>query len=58
LSRDANGAVQSVAVEGGATWTISRNADGSVASLSDASTTVDVDRDEAGTVTGTTVSES
>jgi hypothetical protein len=47
--------VQSVAIAGGATWTISRNPDGSVAGISDGSTDVDVDRDEAGTVTGTTV---
>jgi hypothetical protein len=55
LTRDAGGAVQSVAIAGGATWTISRNADGSVAGISDGSTDVAVDRDVDGVVTGTTV---
>ena len=57
LSRDANGRVQSVAVEGQSAWVISRNPDGSVAGISDGSTDVDVDRDEAGIVTGTTVTD-
>ena len=35
LTRDANGSVASVTVEGEDTWTISRNADLSVASLTD-----------------------
>jgi hypothetical protein len=55
LSRDANGAVQSVAISGGATWTISRNPDGSVSGISDGSTDVAVDRDVDGVVEGTTV---
>jgi YD repeat-containing protein len=57
LTRDANGRVASVALEGGATWSVTRNANGSVASLSDSSTTVDVDRDAGGVVSGTTVTE-
>lgn len=56
IVRDASGRILSAAVEGGPTWTISRSADGNVESLTDSSTTVDVDRDEAGIVTGTTVS--
>jgi hypothetical protein len=55
LSRDANGAVQSVAISGGATWTITRNPDGSVSGISDGSTNVAVDRDVDGVVEGTTV---
>lgn len=57
IVRDASGRILSAAVEGGSTWTISRNADQSVASLTDSSTTVDVDRDEAGIVTGTEVTD-
>jgi hypothetical protein len=55
LSRDENGSVASVAIAGGSTWTITRNPDGSVASLSDGSTNVAVDRDVDGVVEGTTV---
>ena len=56
LTRDGNGAVQSVSVAGGSTWTITRNPDGSVAGISDGSTDVAVDRDVDGAVEGTTVS--
>jgi len=55
LTRDGDGNVQSVAIAGGATWTISRNPDGSVASLTDGETDVAVDRDGGGKVSGTTV---
>jgi hypothetical protein len=57
LSRDANGAVQSVTVEGEAAWVITRNEDGSVASLSNGTTDVAVDRDADGIVEGTTVTD-
>ena len=57
LTRDANGAVASVTVEGKAAWIITRDNDGSIVSLSDGDHNVDIDRDEAGVVTGTTVSE-
>ena len=55
LTRDGNGNVQSVSIAGGATWTISRNPDGSAASITDGETDVAVDRDQGGTITGTTV---
>jgi hypothetical protein len=57
LTRDGDGNVQSVNIVGGATWTISRNADGSVASLTDTVYSVAVDRDAEGTVTGVTATE-
>ena len=58
IVRDADGRIQSAAVEGGPTWTLARNEDLSVASLTDSSATlVDVDRDVDGIVTGTTVTE-
>jgi len=47
----------SVSVEDGPVWTVSRDGDGSVASLTDSSTLVEVDRDGEGVVTGTTVSD-
>jgi YD repeat-containing protein len=37
------------------TWTLARDADGRVESISDPSTTVAIDRDPDGTLTGTTV---
>jgi hypothetical protein len=55
LIRDATGAVQSVTVEGQSAWVISRNPDGSVASLTNGTTDVAVDRDVDGVVEGTTV---
>jgi hypothetical protein len=58
LTRDASGRILSAAVEGGSTWTVARNPDGSVAGLSDGATDVAVDRDGDGVVTGTSVSES
>jgi hypothetical protein len=58
LTRDPNGSVQSVTVEGEAAWVISRNPDGSVAGLTNGTHDVAVDRDEDGAVSGTTVTES
>jgi hypothetical protein len=57
LTRDANGSVETVTVEGEDTWTISRNADLSVASLTDTVHLVEVDRDGDGIVTGVTATE-
>jgi hypothetical protein len=57
LTRDSNGSVESVTVEGQSTWTISRNPDGSVAGLTDGTHDVAVDRDPAGIVTGVTATE-
>jgi hypothetical protein len=55
LTRDVNGAVETVTVEGEATWTLSRNPNESVASLTDGTYNVAVDRDGNGIVTGVTV---
>jgi hypothetical protein len=57
LARDASGNVESVSIVGGATWTISRNANLSVASLTDTVYLVEVDRDGSGIVTGVTATE-
>lgn len=57
LTRDGNGAVETVTVTGGSTWTISRNADNSVASLTDTVYLVEVDRDGSGIITGVTATE-
>lgn len=57
LARDVDGNVESVSIVGGATWTISRNANGSVASLTDTVYSVAVDRDGNGIVTGVTATE-
>jgi hypothetical protein len=57
LTRDSNGAVQSVTVEGESAWVIDRNPDGSVAGLSNAVHDVAVDRDEDDVVEGITVTE-
>jgi hypothetical protein len=57
LTRDENGAVASVTVEGESAWVVSRNPDGSVASLTNGDHDVAVDRDEAGIVTGVTATE-
>lgn len=57
LARDASGNVESVSIVGGATWSISRNANGSVASLTDTIYSVAVDRDANGIVTGVTATE-
>ena len=54
LTRDGNGAVETVTVTGGPTWTISRNPNESVASLSDTVYLVTVDRDGDGIITGIT----
>ena len=54
LTRDGNGAVETVTVIGGATWTISRNPNESVASLTDTVYLVTVDRDGGGIITGVT----
>ena len=58
ITRDANGNVASVTVAGKAAWVISRTPDGGVASLSNGTTDVAVDRAADGSVSGTTVSES
>lgn len=55
LTRDGNGAVETVTVEGEATWTLSRNPDESVSSLDNGTYNVAVDRDGNGAVTGITV---
>jgi hypothetical protein len=57
LTRDSNGSVETVTVEGENTWTISRNPNSSVASLTDTVYLVEVDRDGSGIVTGVTASE-
>jgi hypothetical protein len=54
LTRDGNGAVETVEIVGGATWTISRNPNQSVASLTDTVYLVTVDRDGGGIITGVT----
>ena len=54
LTRDGNGAVETVTIVGGATWTISRNPNQSVASLTDTVYLVTVDRDGGGIITGVT----
>jgi hypothetical protein len=56
LTRDGNGAVETVTVTGGSTWTISRNPNESVASLTDTVYLVEVDRDGNGVITGVTAS--
>jgi hypothetical protein len=58
LTRDSNGRVLSVSVEGApAPWVISRNPSGSVASMTDTIHSVEVDRDEDEIVTGVTATE-
>jgi hypothetical protein len=57
LTRDSNGSVETVTVEGENTWTISRNPNSSVASLTDTVYLVEVDRDGSGIVTGVTATE-
>ena len=54
LTRDGNGSVETVTIVGGATWTISRNPNQSVASLTDTVYLVTVDRDGGGILTGVT----
>ena len=54
LTRDGNGAVETVTIVGGPTWTISRNPNQSVASLTDTVYLVTVDRDGGGILTGVT----
>jgi hypothetical protein len=54
LTRDGNGAVETVTTVGGPTWTISRNPNQSVASLTDTVYLVTVDRDGGGIITGVT----
>ena len=55
LTRDGLGQVETVTVEGEAPWTLSRNPNQSVASLTDGTYDVAVDRDGNGVVTGITV---
>jgi hypothetical protein len=57
LTRDSNGRVQSVTVEGESPWVIDRNANGTVAGLSNSAHDVAVDRDEDDVVEGITVTE-
>jgi hypothetical protein len=57
LTRDENGSVQSVTVEGEAAWVITRDAGGRIASLTDGAYNVSVDRDETGAVEGVTSTE-
>jgi hypothetical protein len=56
LTRDGAGSVETVTIVGGATWTISRNPNNSVASLTDTVYLVAVDRDGDGIITGVTAS--
>ena len=56
LARDENGNVESVTVEGKATWTITR-VNGRIASLTDGAYDVAVDRDEDGAIEGVTSTE-
>jgi len=55
LTRDAEDRVATITPEGRPTWTISRNPDGSVASITDGETDVAVDRDAEDRVEGITV---
>jgi len=57
LTRDTNGAVATVTVEGEDTWTLTRNLDGSVSGLSDTNYSVEVNRDGNGIVTGVTATQ-
>jgi hypothetical protein len=57
LTRDVNGDVETVTVEGKAAWVITRDAGGRIASLSDGAYDVAVDRDEDGAVEGVTSTE-
>ena len=57
LTRDGTGSVQSVTVEGEAAWVITRNPDGSIASIANGVSDVAVDRDESGSVSGVSVTE-
>ena len=57
ITRDANDAVQTVAVEGRAPVTINRDADGRVTSITSTERTVTIDRDVEDRVSGTTVTE-
>jgi hypothetical protein len=54
LTRDVNGRIEEVEIVGGATWTLSRNANQSVASLTDTVYLVSLDRDGSGILTGIT----
>ena len=54
LTRDGNGRIEEVAITGGATWTLTRNPDQSVASLTDTVYLVTLDRDGGGILTGIT----
>lgn len=57
LTRDGNGAVQSVTVAGQQAWVLSRNPDDSVAGITNTVYQVDVDRDGNGVVTGVTATK-
>ena len=57
LTRNPDGSVASVSVEGGSTYTVARNPNGSVAAIDNPQRNVTVDRDGEGVVTGVTVTE-
>lgn len=57
LTRNPDGSVASVSVEGGSVYTVARNPDGSVAAIDNPERNVSVDRDPEGVVTGITVQE-
>lgn len=54
LTRDGGGLIETVSIAGGATWTLSRNPNDSVSSLTDTVYLVTLDRDGGGILTGVT----
>jgi hypothetical protein len=57
ITRDGDGKILSVTLEGEPTWSLSRDVDGAVASIEDPETRVTVSRDGDGNVSGTVVEE-
>ena len=57
LTRDVNERVETIAIVGGATWTLSRNPNQSIASLTDTVHLVTIDRAGNGVLTGATVTD-
>jgi YD repeat-containing protein len=57
LTRDTNGNVTTATVEGEATWTFSRDANGRVTGLTNGVKNVVVNRDGSGAVAGTSVTD-
>lgn len=55
LTRDTNGDIETLSPAGANTWTISRNADRSIASLTNTTYVVTINRDGSGILTGVTV---